>query len=161
MSDKPKCDKCNDTVPADAKPDGGGGDRSGECGDCCGRDERCSLDPDNECLIIEHQRDELVHLRRELEQANERLDWTRQELAGTSDTLTAVCEYTHAVEAELNEANGRVRGLQDGIAAEIKMRDQAETGEYEANEAAKYLRNERDTVRADLATATARIEKLE
>jgi len=49
----------NCTVPAG----GGGDDRSGECGDCCGRDERCDLDPDNECLIIEHQRDELVHLR--------------------------------------------------------------------------------------------------
>ena len=51
-------DEC--TVPA------GGGDRSGVCGDCCGRDERCSLDPDNECMIIEHQQDELVWLRDQL-----------------------------------------------------------------------------------------------
>ena len=52
--------------------------------------------------------DRITALESQLAEREEREEWLQKELAGMSDSLTAVCETTRAMEGERNDAHARL-----------------------------------------------------
>jgi len=86
-------------------------------------------DKDKCVMCLKAERDEARAKNAELE---ERLDWTRQELAGTADTLNATCETHHALESEHSAAMSTIARLTSG-AVRVVVSDELTDALYEAS----------------------------